>query len=46
MAKKKSAKKPTTALYSKRVQEVYNLLLKGSSRPEIIEYSSKKWGVS
>lgn len=43
MAKK--TKKPTTAERDNRITKVYKLLLDGSSRPEIMEYCSKNWGL-
>lgn len=41
---KSKAKKTTAATYSLRVFQVYQLLIKGYDRPEIIQYASEQWG--
>lgn len=40
------AQKPTKAEYEKRVTEIYQLLICGTSRVKIVQYASKKWGIS
>ena len=37
--------KPTTAARNIRIAKVYEMLLNDSSRPEIIDYCSKTWGI-
>ena len=39
-------RKATKAEYEKRVTEVYQLLICGTSRAKIVQYTSKKWGIS
>ncbi|NJO18763.1 MAG: hypothetical protein HC838_00055 [Spirulinaceae cyanobacterium RM2_2_10] len=41
----KKATQPTRGAYETRIQEFYKLLLEGKSRPELIEYAGKKWGI-
>lgn len=43
---KRKQAKATNAQVAKRLREVYDLLLSGSSRPEILEYAKTKWGLS
>ena len=40
------AAKATNAEMQRRVNEVALMLAEGATRPEIVQYASKKWGIS
>ena len=44
--RKQRAPKSTKAEFASRVSDVYELLLMGGSRPHILQYSAKKWGIA
>jgi len=44
-SEKKRANKPLKSQKEQRVMEVYDLLLKDYTRPKVLEYCGKKWGL-
>lgn len=44
--KKNKVKKSSAAEYELRVHTVYEMIIKGATRPFIVRYASKEWNVS
>lgn len=44
--KRKVTPRPPDAEILQRVNDVYKLLVRGASRSEIVQYSSKEWGIT